>query len=261
MKAVTALTRFFYGYSSKTPGQTSAKEPMPYPSPTTIIGALAASIGKARGAPEIIVINKKIASFAASLLDKVTWAAPAILSDTAIPFKTMVRQLTVPYQRSRRLEETLRLAFSATTLGWMHYDGEALLTYIVRDEYAGDVAKHAWGMTSLGSKESLLEVVDVVLGDITVEEPLTITTPYPVPVECVEEGAVEGELVPYIPPEASAFMRKGSPTLRYWYVPRGRGYGGRLRVSAAAIRKRCATLKIPVPGGAEHIIVPKEVIK
>jgi len=31
LKAVTALIRFFYGYSIKAPGQTSAKEPMPLP--------------------------------------------------------------------------------------------------------------------------------------------------------------------------------------------------------------------------------------
>lgn len=258
MKAVTALIRFFYGYSVKAPGQTSAKEPMPYPSPTTLIGALAASIGRARGAPEVITLKKKPASFAASLLGRVAWAAPALLADTAIPFKSIIRQLTVPYQRGRPLEVTLRLAFSATTLGWMHYDGKALLTYIVTDDFAAEASRHAWGITSLGSKESLIEVLDVAAGDVSISNASTITTPYPIPSECVEE--VKGELVPYIPPETSSYIRKGSPSLKYWYVPRGRGYGGHLTVHTPMIRGGCVALKIPVPGGEEHIVVPEGVV-
>ncbi len=286
MKAITALTRFLYGFSIKYPGQTSAKEPMPYPSPTTLVGALAAAIGRSSKHPEIIVEGRATLSYAATLLDKVVWAVPALLDGNAIPFRTLTQTYTLVYQRSSRQSATSRVflgiakgrgneskdfvwPFSATVMGWMHYDGRAYLTYIAHDHAADEIAKAAWGIVSVGSKESLMEVEDVTVSDVSLAETGDpVTTPYPVPLKCVKLGErgvddlldsgsiINARTAYYIPLTKEAYTRGASIRPRRWLVPYNEGYGGDLMISKSVIRKDECLIATIGPG-EETIVLPR----
>lgn len=262
MKAVSARLRFFYGYSIKMPGQTSAKEPLPYPSPTTLVGALASAMGRAMNEPEVIRNGKSLSSYSLTLLGKIVWAAPALLQEKAIPFKTMTRLLTLPYQRKRALEQAIAMAFSVTTQAWMHYDGEAVATYITEDEFADEIAKYAWGIDSIGSKESLVDVLSVHTSELIPEgEGGSIKTPYPIPTECLSdiESVERGAISPYIPLTDAAYTqrpREETP-IKYWLVPRESAYGGYLEVGTESINDNCGVYRIDVGGDSLVIVLPR----
>ena len=260
-KALTVHTRFFDGYSISYPGHSCSREPMIYPSPTTLIGALAAARARRLKAPEILRSGRVVQSYAASLLDKVKWAAPAILG-RAIPYRAMFKALTIPYMRreNRRIE----LAFTATTVGRVSYDGEAILLYILDAEDAEELAWDAWGITSVGSKESMVEVLGVKVSDVRVVKNSTVrrlATPFPIQYKCLSEKPMGGCEAEYIPPRPEAYTSRRRISLENWYVPCSDGaYGGYLEIGIEDLTPECTVTEFDSPIGRLYAMMSYEAL-
>ncbi len=257
MKALTILIRFLEGYSIKYPGQSSAREPMIYPSPTTLIGALAAAEARTLGEPEVIHVDDRPCSYASRLLEKVRWAAPALMEAKATPYRALFKALSLPYLRPQN--RTLAMAFAATTLGRISYDGEAILLYIVGDKWAWDLAKYGWGITALGNKESLVEVIDVSLSPLEAAT-LIHRIFFPIPSHCVLKRPSSWVETEYVPPSSKAFSSDISSELSTWLVPYRAGmYGGWGRLAPDIINaKKCITVLFNTPKGKMAAVIPRE---
>ncbi len=229
-KAVVVSIKLFWGYMIHFPFQTAAPTPLPYPPPTTLIGALAAAYARMRRLPEAVRIKGRLESTAAVLIRRgmVLDAYAAIRGYVAL-HQDLSKVIALPYlvQRGRDFW------FGAQAFGKAFGPVALRAVYIVSDAAADEVAAYAWGINRIGSKEGIATVTDVAIADLVPLSERIVSTRYYARASLVEPRR-NYRLVKMwrITPEAySGVKRPGEELWEYYYVPSRLGvYGGEMLV-------------------------------
>lgn len=223
-KALLVKANTHWGFSIREPGFTAASPSLPLPPPTTIVGALAASYAKLKELPE--VINGR--STAAILLQKgyVAYALAGFINGKTTLQQDLTRILIIMYQKRK----TPNHWFAAHAIGKTYAIGELLMMYIVRNDIAESLSKAAWGITRVGTRESLITVKEVKVLDIEKLDKKIINTPF-----YVEESLVKpiswARPLEFWELNPDSFRVKSVPKRVVYYVPYSAGiYGGFMRV-------------------------------
>ena len=171
MKVVRVLVRFHWGYSIRYPLFSASQPAFRHVTPTALIGALAYTISRGR-VGELSVADSSLYSRVAYYLDEVLWVTfryvdidPRMLIET----RDLTRVLIVPYIRSDHVYPGSQYIWAVQTHGKIYAPNVSLeVLYVVKEDRAEEIAKAAWGIVRVGSKESIVSVDNVEMLDLTI---------------------------------------------------------------------------------------------
>ncbi|MEM1898807.1 MAG: type I-A CRISPR-associated protein Cas5a [Sulfolobales archaeon] len=264
MKLVVVKARIFWGYSIKQPTQTAAQDSIPLPPPTTVLGAIAAPYAKYFKLPETLKIGGNTYSTTAKLLidDLIKYCSAGLLESTAVKYSDTSRSIMLIYQKHKER----KYHFAAQAVGKVYtpsWKENLLLVYIVDDKYSELISKISWGIISLGSKEGIVSVCDVITSDVKKLEVRNqlVKTPFITPsrIAFCEAGCAEIKLCRISP---DSYL-SGSVCVEEDYLvpihPDVRDlYGGLMRVRP---NDKAAVVEVPLGDGVKtYILVPEGVI-
>jgi CRISPR-associated protein Cas5a/b/c len=153
MEAVVVRGQFHWGFAIREPLQSALQSPLFLPPPGTLIGALARAVEKVES------------RHYGGLEDKIKWAAFGFdekipgLSLTSLAIVDINRHLKAPYSRTER-RSSPEYKFAAVPTGKVYAPAfKAILLYL--GEGISRLGQAAWGISRLGSKESLFAVSEV----------------------------------------------------------------------------------------------------
>ena len=250
---------FSWGFFIKPPYLSLGGQSIPYPPPTTLIGALAYPYMRYRNDyREIVFIRGKPHSPAVELLDKVKYAVLGFPSPLAIQVTDINKYYTYAYLRKehRRNEKMWSSVVGVTKT---YSPVKAIIAYLVNEKYTELVEKIARGITRIGSKESIVSVTRTSVVKKPVEKNVKLAkTMFPTPVHAVKqaiEGAVE-TVFWKIDPQAYSTVKELDKLLVKYYVPgvAGKIYGGYMKLVVDPTK---AVVYETVYG---HLVVPREVV-
>lgn len=264
-KLVLVKAKVFWGYSIKCPAQSAAQESVPLPPPTTAIGALAASYARYMKLPEALRIKNNVFSTTVKLLaDKIVrYGTSGLINLLATKYSDMNRNIMIIYQRRKERE----FHFAAQAMGKIYVSGSngymsdnLILAYVVDDAHVELITKIAWGITSIGSKEGLVSVDDVVVYDIATVDEKVVETPFVTPASIARcsDRCVEVEMCTLSEESYLAGkMCKTSPFL----VPVSREINSTFgRFMRVEVGRNVAVSKITLENKPIYIVIPSEVV-
>lgn len=226
---------FTWGHFIKPPYLSLGGASLPYPPPTTLIGALAYPYYKHKNLHgEILYIEGTPHSPAVELLNYIKYASIGYLEPTVSQIIDINKYYTFAYLREEyRKDESMWT--SITGVGKTYVLSKAVALYLVKKEYAELLSKVAWGISRIGSKESLVAVTNVHL----IKEPIalnktTIETIFPTPAVIVKNADKADKIVFWkITPEAYSRTKENlHEILEEYYIPKSiRGlYGAAMHI-------------------------------
>lgn len=265
-KIVLAKAKVLWGYSIKYPTQSGAQDSSPLPPPTTVLGALAASYARYMKLPETRRVDDKIQSTSARLLSDgiVRYCTSGITRPLAAKHSDVSRNIILIYQKHKQRS----FHFAAQAMGKVYAplptsnpDDRLLLVYVVDDDHAELVSKLAWGITSIGNREGMVSVDDVLVHELETVDEKVIETPFMTPSDmakcvrgCMEVewcslsiGSYEAERVC----EASRFLVPTYPGLKSIF-------GGDMRVEVSS---NAMVSKVMLNGRTTYIAVPRKLLE
>lgn len=171
--AVRALLEFHWGYSVKRPLFSASQPALLVPPPTTLLGALARAAAYFHGWPETIQEGQALYSSARLLLEKIRWAAAALVDERFVgpllgPAETrdLTRALIAPYQRADHAYPGSPMLFGVQPHGKVYAPSmRVAVFFLATDEKVGDYARC---ILSVGSKESVVSVDGVEVSEVRV---------------------------------------------------------------------------------------------
>jgi len=189
MLALTIRVEYHWGFWIRVPGTSKYQSTLPIPPPTTLIGALSYPLIKheaveLNGSPirgETLSIHENPTS-PAMILEKYIVAASSYLENLAMVWEDLNKYNTVLFHETTKEKDEEKLAggrrylmkyrTGALPLGKVYYpNGGLTATFLIdaniRDIVKGnlerELEKAAWEITRIGSKESIVSVIDVQL--------------------------------------------------------------------------------------------------
>ncbi len=153
---------FSWGHMVRPPFVSGGGSSLPYPPPTTLVGALAYPYAKTRYPVEIIYGREGPASPTVLLLDKVYYAVMGYPVKAAVDIVDMTRQYIYAYLRAEH-KRNKALWTAAVGVGKTYSPHRAVIAYVIDEKYSGLLEKLAWGITRIGSKEGIVAVKQVSL--------------------------------------------------------------------------------------------------
>lgn len=160
---VLAELFFSWGYLIKPPYLSLGGHSLPYPPPTTLIGALAYPYFKYIGLnKEIEFINNKPHSSSVKLLEYVKYASMGYLNPMTTQIVDINKYYIFAYVRDDYRKDETRWT-SVIGVGKTYVLSKAVVAYLVEREYSELLSKIAWGISRIGSKESIVSVNKVYL--------------------------------------------------------------------------------------------------
>ncbi len=256
---VLVETIFSWGYILKPPYLALGGKSLPYPSPTTLVGALTYPYMRYRGdAREIIFIDRKPHSPAVNLLDKVKYAVMGYLKPSSIQVVDINKYASYGYLRGT-YRERKEMWFSIMGVGKNYTPYKSVIAYLVKREHIEEIGKIAWGITRIGSKEGLVSVKKVTV----IREPETITrkrvkTIFPVPARLVKTPMDNYDKIKFwrLCRETYSTIKDPSEYMEDYYVPRHVGgvYGGEMTVELEPDKSTLYN----TPYGP--LVIPKDII-
>ncbi len=257
---------FSWGHMVRPPFVSGGGGSLPYPPPTTLIGALTAPYMKLNKPIELTVNGREPYSPSIELLGKAVYYAVLGYKDAyASQVIDLSKQFIYAYLRKEH-KKNKRFWSAAIGFGKTYSPGEAYIAYIVSRDKAYEFSKIAWGITRIGSKEGLVSVKNVVL----LEKPEILTsysvvnTIFPTPkniAECIEDCS-ETYFWKLNKDSYTAFYpKKPGELLEPYLVPTvpGKIYGGDMVVKPDPVKS--VVYKIELEDLNTHLIVSKEVVE
>lgn len=204
LKALKVRGRFGWGYSIKSLEVSKDQTPLSIPPPTTLIGALANSffrvIGKETGevVTETIDRYEYIGSPVAKFSRYFKVAAITMEDSRGIPYKDINRYVTLHFHRtSKNRRYQPEYMMGAILNGRVYCPGcKFTVIYIfdiskLREEYGSGIDKYlliaGWEIDRIGSKESIVEILNSKLLDVRVINNTQVTTRYYFPYRSFEK--------------------------------------------------------------------------
>ncbi|MEM1853226.1 MAG: type I-A CRISPR-associated protein Cas5a [Thermofilaceae archaeon] len=207
LTAVRVTVEFHWGYSVKRPFFSASQPALAVPPPTALIGALARAAASIEGWPEAVVESgqptgsqrgstvHRLYSGAVRVLDRVLWASLALTDERfvspmigIVETRDIIRALIAPYQRRDNIYPGSALLFGVQPHGRVY--APSMRAHVLYLAKGSEAAAWAYAIQSIGSKESIVSVVDVEVGEARMREGGgSVETRYYFPVRL---GSVEG---------------------------------------------------------------------
>ena len=160
MEFLLVRVRFSWGFAARLQPQSKMRMAFKYPPPTTLLGALAYPFIRRRGAGrlEVITKGKKVISAADKLKGLVKEVATSLHEEPSIYGS---------YLRVNRIyRKSLDFAVTAFPSSFVYSNEEGLADLVyVMEEVSEDLERAAWGITRIGSRESVVSVESVYVGE------------------------------------------------------------------------------------------------
>lgn len=256
VKVLRVVLELHWGYSVKHPLFSAAQPSFRFLPPTSLIGSLAFAVASREGWVEVLVDGSDLYSYTAKLMDDIPWVAYRFLNIDpvyVIETRDLVRTLVAMYVRKNHVYPGSPYLWAVQAHGKIYVPSILIeVLYVIRDGTADKLFKYAWGITRVGTKESLASVKSVELLSAEIEDSTTVSTAFSFARSLAEP--VEGNyMVARLPiPDREWYrlsvIRDPSPFLDEHILPR--------TVVKAKVTERGATLRV---GGVGTMIIPKGV--
>lgn len=260
MKKLLLVEVFFsWGFMVRPPFLSGGGTPLPYPPPTTLIGALAAPYLRLKDPREVIYLGGKAHSPAIKIINHVSYAVLGYYNNRVTTIVDMNKYYSYAYLRSS-YKAKMEYWSSAIGVGKTYSPINAVIVYVVDDHNHIEFYKSAWGINRIGSKEGLVSVKNVkVIEPRIVDVDGVVSTIYPVPATIVEPRENYREVyywkiiseayTSYQPSRYNEYLDK-------YYVPGSRGvYGGLMKVKPLK-KKGAIALETPY----SYLVLPKKIL-
>jgi len=162
MEYLLARIRFSWGFAARLQPQSKMRMALKYPPPTTLLGALAYPFLRAKeGRIEVLRKGKKTIS-AADSLRKIVIEVAASLSEEPLIYGDYLR-----VHRFYRGKVDKGVTALPVSLTYSNGEGIADIVYVMKG-LNDNIERAAWGITRLGSRESVVSVESVHTGRVKV---------------------------------------------------------------------------------------------
>lgn len=182
---------FSWGHFIKPPYLPLGGHSLPYPPPTTLIGALAYPYYKYLGLnKEIELINGEPYSSSVKLLEYVKYSSMGYLNPMITQIIDINKYHIFGYVRDEYRGDTTKWT-SVIGVGKTYVLSRAVAAYLIKRDYGELFSKIAWGISRIGSKEGLVAVNKVHL----IPEPTVLKhtggfeTIFPTPTHIVKKSS------------------------------------------------------------------------
>lgn len=255
---------FSWGYIIRPPYVSGGGYSLPYPPPSTLIGALAASYLRLKKPIEIVVKGRKPYSPAVEVLNNIVYYAVLGFREESV---AQINDLTKHYIYAYLREEHKRnekFWSAALGLGKTYAPREAYIVYIVSSEYVDEIAKTAWGINRIGSKEGLVAVKEVEIvyePEIVSKEVVKTIFPTPKSIAECEENCTETSFWKLNNKAYTSFYPKEpSELLETYLVPSRPGgvYGGEMIVRPKP--SESSIIKLQLDDFETYLVTPKNIL-
>ncbi len=217
MLVLKVKAEYHWGFWIRSPGTSKYQSATPLPPPTTLIGALAYPLVK-KGVlkldgqqikGETIKLEKNSILSPAMVIEKYVVCASAYLDNIAIIWEDLSKYNTILFHETTKSEEdeilaggrryTMKFRTGAIPVGKVFYPSGVLtaafliddsMSKVVDGNFENELVKAAWEMTRIGSRESIISVIDVKLSEATPTKDRKLKTRYYFP--AVLGSVVEG---------------------------------------------------------------------
>ncbi len=159
---------FSWGYMVRPPFVSGGGSSLPYPPPTTLVGAIAYPYNKLFKPVEIEYTGGKAYSPATKLLEHISYATMAYLDIGAVETIDITRHYTYAYIRLEHKRHEERWA-AIVGVGKTYFPRRAVIAYIVDNGIADTLYKVSWCISRIGSKEGIVSVRKAMLLDIELD--------------------------------------------------------------------------------------------
>lgn len=257
---VLAEIVFSWGYILKPPFLALGGRSLPYPAPTTLVGALAYPYVRSRGdTREVVFINKKPYSPAIMLLDKVRYAVMGYPKPSTTQVTDMNRYASYSYLKSEH-RKNMRMWFAVMGVGKNYIQHKSVIAYAVDSKWSIEIGRTAWGITRIGSKEGLVSVTRVTV----IDKPKTISsrivrTIFPIPASIVKTPLRSYDKIRLWKLSRETYSSTSDPEkyMEEYYVPRHPGgvYGGEMIIEADQERSIVYDTQYYGP-----LVVPRDIV-
>lgn len=270
--AIKVEIEFHWGYSVKRPIFSASQPALLVPPPTSLVGALAGAAGYANGWPEAFqqgpltrkgrrgFITSEFYSSAARILKEVAWASLALTDSRFIgpligiaETRDIIRSLIAPYQRRTHVYPGSKTLFGVQPHGKIYVPSmRAHLLYLAKGE---EVVRWARTIGRIGSKESIVSVVDAEIGEARILDGVEhVRTQYYFPARL-------GEVM-----EKGGFLREVLSVLKesHYRLATVQDIGIMWEEFIVPLKRVCVrpsddAVALEDPSG-EHLLVPREVV-
>lgn len=253
---------FSWGFMVHNPHASGPKHALPYPPPSTLIGALANPYARSKKNTETLLINGEFYSPATQLIpDIVSYSVLGYTDGYAVVHEDLNRSVIYPYIKPvhREKEENW---FAVYSVGKTFVQGRAVIAYIVDKNHVDELSRIAWSIHRIGSKEGLVAVKNIT----AIKEPEAmdlhaVETIFPAPVsiaECMDRSRCEK--IEFWKTDKRLYGLTGIhepyEILEEYYIPSitARVYGGK---QVLAPKEESIVLKTPYT----PLIVPEHVFR
>jgi len=183
VKALRVIIEFHWGYSIKYPMFSASQPSFKFPPPTTLLGALSASLVYCEEATEVFADGDRLYSYAAKILDVAPWVTFRFTGIEDLGFlletRDLTRTLIAQYVRSDNVYPLSPYVWAVQTHGKIYAPTIALdVVYLAREEATKRIARCAWGITRVGTKESIVSVRSIDILDVKLATGETVETQY-----------------------------------------------------------------------------------
>ncbi len=193
LRVVRVKMHLHWGFSIKHPSYSAAQPSFRVPPPTSLLGALAYAVNRSGGGIEVSVDGRVIYSSVANMLDRVLWITyrvegldPRLLLET----RDISRISMIPYVRSDNVYLGSPNLWGIQVHGKIYSPALMIDTlYFVKARVAEEVAKVAWGITRVGTKESIASVTSVSIHEVTLTDLRDGETVYLLPRDVIKEAS------------------------------------------------------------------------
>jgi CRISPR-associated protein Cas5a/b/c len=160
MKFVFVRLRPTWGFACRLQPQSKMRMAFRYPPPTSLIGALAYPLlSRTEGRVEVIYRNKKPLSAAEIVKKYIMFVSTSFIGDSTI-YGSLLR-----INRFYRGEVDYGITALPAVITYSAKDSFLDIIYVV-DEINHELERAAWGITRVGSRESVFSAEEVLTGDV-----------------------------------------------------------------------------------------------
>ncbi len=163
MKFLLVRVRFNWGFAARFQPQSKMRMAFKYPPPTTLLGALAYPLIRLRsGRVELVAKGKKLTS-ATEQFKKYFEEVAVSMQDEPSVYGSYLRV-------NRIYRGSVDFGVTALPSSFLYSNGEATadLVYVMKEVPEG-LERAAWGISRIGSRESVVSVDSVYVGDASLK--------------------------------------------------------------------------------------------
>ena len=248
-----------WGFSIRVPKTSAGGSSYPYVPISTILGALSRGYCTSYAVKDEISCTYEFVQF---YKNYIFWVAYGVDEPRLIPYSDLMRQERVPYRKlNYRKPGQEKDWFGVSAFGKTYGEGVRFSIALIASERVEELSKLAWQVVALGSKESLVSIINVRNVDVVEDNASdTISTQFYIPAVCAS-GLDPSEFKEFELPVLNAYRLSETPAEgvfdSFWIPVRGPLIGGYGTLTRDKISEDCKVFRLE----DKYLIAPREGLK